>query len=99
MLTFVFRSACGAPHGIVQAAQCASGAGIHIADADYDGVRLVIQIQAVVDQLFEIDILREIEASTAGARASVTVTASFTTGSAFRPSFARAFTRATLSPL
>src|SRR5439155_24300799 len=88
MLPFAIGSAGCAAHRVVEAAQSAARAGIHIADADYDGVGLVIEIEAVVDQLFEVDILGEIEAATTWAGTTI----------ATRPAFARSPFGAAFAP-
>jgi hypothetical protein len=41
----------------------AFGAGIHIAHADDDRMRLVVEVETVADELFEIDFLRSFEAA------------------------------------
>src|SRR5258708_30791343 len=56
MLPLAFGSPHRAPHRVVQAAQLALGAGIHIAHARHHRVRMIVQIQAVADQLFDIDL-------------------------------------------
>src|SRR6187397_786708 len=56
MLAVALSGTAGPAHGIVKPAELALGAGIHIAQAIYDGMCLVVQIQAVANQLFELDI-------------------------------------------
>ena len=71
VLAFVFRGAGGAAHGVIKAAQLAARAGIHIAHAADDDVGLVVEVEAVGDQLVEIDLGRTVEAAvTAGAVAA-----------------------------
>jgi hypothetical protein len=55
VLALRFRSARGAPDSAVQPAQLTARAGIHIAHPADDGVRLVVQIKTVVNQLVELD--------------------------------------------
>src|SRR4029077_20558413 len=45
----------GAADGAIEAAQLALGARIHVAHPADNGVRLVVQIKAVADELFELD--------------------------------------------
>src|SRR5579885_1965418 len=61
MLLLVFRSPHRAPDGVVQPPQLALGARIHVAHARHDGVGLVVEIQAVGDQLIELDFRRSLE--------------------------------------
>src|ERR1700733_7398291 len=58
VLPLAFRRPNCAPHGIVHPPQLALGAGIHVPHAHHYGVRLVIQIQAVGNQLFKLDLRR-----------------------------------------
>src|SRR5580704_18525 len=55
MLALAFGGARGAPHGIVEPAKLALGSGIHVAHAAHHDVGLIIQIQAIGDQLLDID--------------------------------------------
>ena len=65
VLPFVLGRARRPPHGVVKTPQLAARAGIQIAHAAHHHVRLVIQIQAVADQLFEIDLRRAFHAPVA----------------------------------
>src|SRR5579862_7787505 len=56
MLTLGFRRTHRSPHGVVQAPQLALGAAVHIAHANHDGMRLIVQIQAVGNQLLQFDL-------------------------------------------
>src|SRR5258708_22259712 len=56
MLPFAFGSPHRAPHRIIQTSQLALGAGIHIAHTRHHRVRMIVQIQAVADQLFDVDL-------------------------------------------
>ena len=67
--------AIGAAHGVVKAPQLALGAGIHVAHAADDAVRLVVEIQAVGDQLLELDLGRTFEAVAIAAAAVVAAVA------------------------
>ncbi len=55
VLALRFRGARGAPDSAVESAQLAARAGIHIAHSADDGVRLIVQIKAVVNQFVEFD--------------------------------------------
>jgi hypothetical protein len=94
MLAFALRRSGRATNRIVQTAQRAACAGIHIANPDNDGVRLIIEIEAVIDQLVEVNVLKsEIATAAAGTRASVAAGPSFTwpafgTIAPSRPAFA-----------
>src|ERR1019366_278773 len=58
MLPLAFRRAHGTPYGTVEAPELALGARIHVAHAAHDGMRLVVQVQAVADQLLQLDFRR-----------------------------------------
>src|SRR5215469_16947453 len=58
VLPLALRRPHGPPHRAVQAAQLALGARIHVAHAADDGVRLVVQVEAVADELVELDFRR-----------------------------------------
>jgi hypothetical protein len=51
MLPLGFGRSHRSPHGVVQPPQLAFGAAIHIAHANHHGMRLVVQVQAVRNQL------------------------------------------------
>src|SRR5690349_12014822 len=91
LLPLALRSAHRAAHGIVQAAQLASGAGIHVAHAADYGVGLVVQVQRIRDQLFDIDISEAFETA-AVARTSAAATIVPTGTSTFAPSALRTAT-------
>src|SRR5580692_7761807 len=55
MLALAFGGARGAPDGIVEPAKLALGSGIHVAHAAHHDVGLIIQIEAIGDQLLDID--------------------------------------------
>src|SRR5580693_6016257 len=55
MLALAFGGARGAPHGIVEPAKLALGSGVHVAHAAHHDVGLIIQIEAIGDQLLDID--------------------------------------------
>jgi hypothetical protein len=61
MLALVLRGAVGATHGVVKPPQLALGARIHVAHAADYAVRLVVEIQAVGDQLLQLDLRRTVE--------------------------------------
>src|SRR5271169_444421 len=58
MLPLALRSPHRPPHGVEEAAELALGTAIHIAHASHHGMGLVVQIQAIGDQFFELDVLR-----------------------------------------
>ena len=58
VLPFAFRRADGAAYGVVETPQLALGARIHVAHAHDDDVGLIVEIEAVGDQLFEFDVGR-----------------------------------------
>ena len=93
VLAFVLRRAGGPAHGVVEAAQLAARAGIHIAHAADDDVRLVVQVQAVADELFEFDLGRSVEAALAAA-----VSATIATGPAFATTTITAAVATTITP-
>src|SRR6202043_2439474 len=57
----------GAPHGAIQPPQLALGAGIHVAHAADDAVRLIVQIEAVGHELLELDFGRTFRAAAVAA--------------------------------
>src|ERR1035437_8113974 len=58
MLPLAFRRPDGTPYGTVETPELALGARIHVAHAAHDGMRLVVQVQAVADELFQLDLRR-----------------------------------------
>jgi hypothetical protein len=64
LLPFVLRRADGAANRIVETAQLALGARIHIAHAADYAVRLIVEIQRIGDQFFDIDFRRAFETAT-----------------------------------
>src|SRR5262249_25461889 len=58
MLPFAFRCAGRPPHGVVKPPQRAARAGIEIAHPADHHVRLIVEVQAVVDQFVQIDLRR-----------------------------------------
>ena len=58
MLTLALRRADGAAHGVVQPPELALGAAIHIPHAGDNGVRLIVEIQAVGNELFQFNVRR-----------------------------------------
>jgi hypothetical protein len=79
VLTLIFRSAGSAPDSIIEPPQLAFGAGIHIPHPAYDNVRLIVEIKAVTNQLFDVDLGRALAAALAGAAPSLTATTWTTT--------------------
>jgi hypothetical protein len=69
MLAFVFGRAHGPSDRTIQAPELTLGAGVHVAHPADDGVRLVIQVETVTDQFFELDLGRPFRAE------AVTITA------------------------
>src|SRR5437764_5116762 len=55
MLAFAFGSTCCPAYRVVQAAQLAFGAGIHVAHSANYNVRLVVQVQTIGNQFVQID--------------------------------------------
>src|SRR5271166_1883030 len=102
MLAFVFGRAHCAPHGVVETAELALGAGVHVAHAADYAVRLIVEIKRVGDEFFEIDLGRPIGTAVAVASSvTTTVTPAFSTwsavvGAAIARATASAFTRRTL---
>jgi len=66
VLAVAFGGSHGTADGVVEAAQLALGAGIHVAHAGYDGVRLIVEIEAVGDQFFELDLGGHFEGAAGG---------------------------------
>src|SRR5579883_2236964 len=90
VLAFTFRRADGTPHRAVEAAQLALGAGIHVAHAAHDRVRLIIQVEAVADELFELDFGRTFGTSAVeAARSAISTVAARSAISAAGPVAAR----------
>src|SRR5580698_4338996 len=56
VLPLAFRSADCAPDCTIQTAQLRTRTGIHVAHPAHHRVRLIVEIQAVVDQLLEVDV-------------------------------------------
>src|ERR1035437_5935044 len=82
MLPLAFRRPDGTPYGTVETPELALGARIHVAHAAHDGMRLVVQVQAVADELFQLDLRRAFGTATiksssvaAGPIAAGTITA------------------------
>src|SRR5689334_24370071 len=83
VLALALGRADGAADRAVEAPQLALGAAVHIAHAADDGVRLVIEIEAVADELFQLDFGRAFEAAVAaGAAATITAISTVTAISA-----------------
>jgi hypothetical protein len=82
MLPFGFRRTHGPADGIIQTPQLALGAAIHIPHANDHGMRLIVEVQAVGDQLLQFDIGREAIKGPATAAGTAFMT-SFMTGSTF----------------
>jgi len=59
MLPFGFRRSHGTPYGVIESAKLALSAAIHIAHANHNGMGLIVQVQAVRNQLLQFDISRE----------------------------------------
>src|SRR5512141_2368657 len=76
MLALALGSAHRPPHRIIQAAELALGARIHVAHAGDDGVGLVVEIQAVGDQFFQLDLRRHLKRPAAAGTVAAPVTAS-----------------------
>src|ERR1051325_3201908 len=103
MLALAFRSAHRAAHRIIKPAKLALGSRIHIAaHAHHHGMRLIIEIQTVVDQLLDVDIGEAAVEGPAAAGAVATVFATAKVPSAFArtistgPVSAAAFTGRTI---
>jgi hypothetical protein len=103
MLALALGRADSTADRVVKTPELALGAGIHIAHAADNAVGLVVQVQAIGDQFFQLDFGEGIEArtvaiaATAGTPVATTVTAALTTistgpatatGSTARPAFA-----------
>src|SRR5579864_9382274 len=65
VLALIFGRPVSTAHGVVQPPQLALGGGVHIAHAADDAVRLIVQIEAVADQLLQIDLGRTFETGAA----------------------------------
>jgi hypothetical protein len=65
MLALVFGGPSGAANGVIQTPQGAACTGIEVAHPAYNDVRLIIEIQAIVDQLVEVDFGRAFETAVA----------------------------------
>src|SRR5579871_1482361 len=61
MLAFTLRRSHGAADRIVQTAELALGAAIHVPHARDDGVGLVVEIQTIGNELVELDVGRAFE--------------------------------------
>src|ERR1035437_1353440 len=82
MLPLAFRRPHGTPHGTVETPELALGARIHIAHAAHDGMRLVVQVQAVADELLQLDFRRAF--GTAAIESAAVTTAAISTAIAAR---------------
>src|SRR5215217_4176435 len=67
------RLAC-APHCVIETPELASGARVHVAHSRNDGMSLVIEIQAIGDQLVEVDFRGPFEPALAAATISPVAT-------------------------
>jgi hypothetical protein len=56
VLAFIFGGSGGSTDGVVEAAQGAAGTGIHVAHAGDNDVGLVIEVEAIADELFNFDL-------------------------------------------
>src|SRR5437867_757676 len=74
MLALVLRGSIGATYGIVQPPQLAFGARVHVAHAADHAVRLVVEIEAVGDELLQLDLRRALEAGAIATPAVVAAT-------------------------
>jgi hypothetical protein len=79
LLPFIFRRSNGAANGIVETAQLALSAGVHIAHAADHAVRLIVEIQRIGDQFFDIDFRRPFEAAPIATTPVVSSIAALTT--------------------
>src|SRR6185436_7230757 len=61
VLALILRSTAGPAHGVVEAPQLALSARVHIAHSAHYSVRLIVEIETIIDQLFEVDLGRAIE--------------------------------------
>src|ERR1019366_4778066 len=75
VLPLALRRPHGTPHGAVESAQLALGARIHVTHAAHDGVCLVVQVQAVADQLLQLDFRRAFGTAAIEAAAVASVSA------------------------
>src|ERR1700733_3647709 len=71
LLPFVLRRADGAANRIVETAQLALGAGIHVAHAADYAVRLIVEVQRIGDQFLDIDFRRAFETAPVATAAPV----------------------------
>jgi hypothetical protein len=71
VLTLVFGCAGSSAHGVVKAAKSTASAGIHIAHAGDDDVGLVVQVEAVSDELVDFDFGRAVTEAAASMLASL----------------------------
>src|SRR3984957_21264605 len=76
LLPLVLRRADSAAYGIVETAQLAFGAGVHVAHAADHTVRLIVEIQRIGYQFFDVDFRRPFEAATTATTPVVTAIAS-----------------------
>ena len=95
MLAIALRRSNRAPYGIVQPPQLALGSAVHVPHASHDSMRLVVQIQAVCDQLLQFDLRRTFK------RTATTGTAAFSTvaSTVVPATLAASFGTATALPL
>src|SRR5215469_10971914 len=63
LLALAFGRADGTPYRIVQTPELALGARIHVAHSAHDAVRLVVEVEGIGDELFEVDFRRAFESS------------------------------------
>src|SRR5262249_55810418 len=79
VLPLVFRSPDSAPDRAVKPPQLALGAGIHVAHPADDSMGLVIQVEAIGDQLIELNLRRAFRPATIAAPAVSTAFPSIAT--------------------
>jgi hypothetical protein len=72
VLPLAFWGAGGAADGIIEAAQLAFGSGIHVAHPAYHYVRLIVEIERIGNQLFDVHVGSAIAAPIARAAATGT---------------------------
>jgi len=97
VLALILGRASGAAYGVVETAELAARAGIEIAHAADDDVSLVVEIEAVGDQLFEFDLGRAIETALAAGTATAITTPVATAITTITAATATSITTATVT--
>ena len=76
LLALIFGRANRAAHRIIKTAQLALGPGVHVAHAADYAVGLIVQVERIGDQFFDIDLRRSFKAATVATAVAASIRAS-----------------------